>query len=195
VIENALTKIEAESKKRNILYIHGYGGTGNSRTAQALKTYLPENYHVFEPCFPLDPVEAFELAKKTIKRQRIDMVVASSLGAFTALQLRYIPKIVINPCLYPSEELPKQTDVSEDILLNFRKLEKQIFEKIHDSEKSRTFGVFSSNDELFSYKDEFSKYYPNIQIIEDTHRISVENVEKVIVPEIQRIKRNDNNFR
>ena len=166
-----------------ILYIHGYGGSGNSRTAQALKTYLPENYTVFEPCFPLNPCESLELARETIQTKAIDIVVASSLGAFTALQLRDIPKIVINPCLYPSKELPKRTNISEDILLNYAEFEKYTFENIND--KMNTFGVFSTDDELFSYNDKFAEYYPNIDIIEDTHRISVENVKKVIVPKIQ----------
>jgi predicted esterase YcpF (UPF0227 family) len=179
------TKIIMEKEIR-ILYIHGYGGSGNSRTALALKTYLPENYNVFSPYFSTNPFEALDLAKETIQAKGINIVVASSLGAFMALQLRDIPKIVINPCLYPSKELPKRVEIPENILLNFTKFEKQTFENIIDKDKVQTFGVFSNNDELFSYKDEFSKYYSNIQIMEDTHRISVENVEKVIVPTILR---------
>jgi predicted esterase YcpF (UPF0227 family) len=173
-------------KEIRILYIHGYGGTGNSRTAQALRTHLPKNYTVFSPCFLTNPVEALDLAKETIQAKGVDIVVASSLGAFTALQLRDIPKIVINPCLYPSKELPERREIPKDILLNFAKFEKQIFENVSEKDKRQTFGVFSTNDELFSYKEEFSKHYPNIQIIEDTHRISVENVEKAIVPTILR---------
>lgn len=164
----------------NILYIHGYGGTGNSRTAQALKTYLPEDYNVFEPCFPLDPVKALKLAEKTIRKKEIDIVVASSLGAFTALQLYGIPKIVINPCLYPSKEIPKQSDISADILTKFAKIEKRI-SNLHYVD-NRTIGVFSTKDELFSYQDEFFEHSFNIQTIEDTHRISVENVEKTVAP-------------
>lgn len=168
----------------NLLYIHGYGGSGNSRTAKALQTYLPENYTVFEPCFPVNTAESVKLAEETIRKHHIDIVVASSLGAFTALQLCGIPKIVINPCIYPSKELPKREDIPEAILLNFEIFEKEIFKNIDEKEKAYTFGVFSTKDELFSYKDEFSKHYPNVQTIEDTHRISVENVEKVIVPMI-----------
>jgi len=171
----------------NILYIHGYGGTGNSRTAKALQSSLPENYTVFEPCFPLDINEALELAQETIRTKKIDRVVASSLGAFTAMQLRGIPKILINPCLYPSKELPKRIELPETVLSNFKTVEKHTFENIDDTEKAHTFGVFSTHDELFSYKDEFSEHYPNIQTIEDTHRISVENVEKVIAPMIEKM--------
>ncbi len=129
-----------------------------------------------------------ELAKKAIETKGINIVVASSLGAFIALQLHDIPKIVINPCLYPSKELPKLVDVPKDILLDFVLFEKQTFVNINNKEKTQTFGVFSTDDELFSYKEEFSKYYPNIQMMEDTHRISVENVEKAIVPIVQLIK-------
>ena len=210
MIENALTKIEAESKKRNILYIHGYGGTGNSRTVQALKTYLPDNYNVIELCFPLNPIEALKLADNTITERKIKAVVASSLGAFTALQMRCcsnfieagLKKIVINPCLYPSKELPKLTDISDDILQKFVEKEKVIEKTLageylkdlkyggREFEEARirqTYGVFSTNDELFSYKDDFSAYYPNVLTIEDTHHISVENIKNVIVPLIEAV--------
>jgi predicted esterase YcpF (UPF0227 family) len=176
-----------ENRKIHILYIHGYGGNGNSRTAQALARNLPENYYIFSPRFSLNPIEALELAKQFVQNKPIDIVVASSLGAFTALQLRGVPKILINPALYPSKELPKRADIPEDILLIFLRLEKQTFDNINDKEKAQTFGVFSTNDELFSYKHEFSAHYPNIQSMEDTHRISVENVKKVIVPIVQDI--------
>ena len=187
--------------RTNILYIHGYGGSGNSRTAQALRNCLSENYNVFEPCFPINPVEAVALAQETLRTKGIDIVVASSLGAFTALQLRDVPKILINPCLYPSKELPKLTDISEDILQKFVEMENQFKEWITEInnkdwgetgsvETMWTYGIFSTNDELFSYEDDFLKYYPNYQVqtIEDTHRISVENVEKVIVPIIREIE-------
>ena len=171
----------------NILYIHGYGGDGNSRTAQTLRTYLPENYTVFSPCFPLNPAEALELIREIIIKEKIDIVVASSLGAFTALRLN-VHKIVINTCLYPSKELPKRNEISEDILLGFAEFEKNTFAEICDYDKEYTIGVFSTNDELFSYKDEFRKHYSKVITIEDTHRISVENVEKVIVPMVQALQ-------
>ncbi|MDL2224446.1 hypothetical protein LJB92_03945 [Bacteroidales bacterium OttesenSCG-928-M06] len=234
-----------KKEKRKILYIHGYGGSGNSRTAQALRDYLPLNYDVIEPCFPLEPAEAIDLANETILMEEIDIVVASSLGAFTALQLGFITKIVINPCLYPSKELSKRTNISDNILRKFIEIEGQrdmdqelvdigdletlsrrMYERQFETEKEKkefeetfkhfeyytdedwdkifgddidwdfglpesaiTFGVFSTNDELFSYKDVFLKYYSyNVQMIEDTHRISVENVKNVIVPIIMRIK-------
>ena len=177
-----------KKEKKRILYIHGYGGLGNSRTAQALKDYLPEYYDVFEPCFPLNPSEALKLASETVLKEAIDIIVASSLGAFTALQLHvYTPKIVINPCLFPSKELSKRTKISNDILQKFVELEEQ--RDTDDelwglglSESDITFGVFSTNDGLFSYKDQFLKHYSNVLMIEDTHRISVDNVKKVIVP-------------
>jgi predicted esterase YcpF (UPF0227 family) len=175
-------------QKTNILYIHGYGGTGNSRTAQALKTYLPENFTVFSPCFPLNPTESIELAQKIIQTEKINLVVASSLGAFTALQLRDVPKIVINPCLYPSKELPKRVEIPKDIVQNLTEFEKRTFENISEKDKNYTFGVFSTDDELFSYIDEFAKHYPNFQEMKDVHRISVENVKKVIAPIVQEIK-------
>ena len=112
-----IKEMPIENRLIQILYIHGFVGEKNTKTANAIANALPKNYCFFEPSyFPINPDEALEMAKNIIQTEEIDIVVTASLGAFTALQLRGIPKILINPYLYPSKELPKRIDVPESIL-------------------------------------------------------------------------------
>ena len=94
---------------------------------------------------------------------------------------------MINPCLYPSIEIPKLKDrtngnpiiLSNKVLSDFREMEK--YEDILETQKPRTFGIFAKDDELFHFKDSFDKlfyykecYYPNRILINGHHSIEEE---------------------
>lgn len=170
----------------NVLYIHGLNSSGTSRTAKLLEEYLGSDFKVFRPTFPQDADVALCLAKNEIIKNKIDIVVASSLGGFIALKLRNVMKIVINPCISPSVELPK-LGVKDEIVSRYKAYEKTLFSGVDAEEREITFGVFANNDELFSYKDEFKKYYNNFTLMNDGHRISSSNIKGVVVPLIQHI--------
>ena len=167
---------------KNILYIHGLKrgeSSMESRTATILREALnSEEYSVYAPTFPADGVRALELAQEIIIEKNIDVVVGSSLGGFTALGLRGIPKIVINPCLRPDIELPKRGNAG--ITDSYSKLIGSLWDDISLEDRKETFGIFSDNDELFTYKDELVKHYFQIIDIKDGHRISEENVREVV---------------
>lgn len=170
----------------NILYIHGLNSSGNSRTGKLLEEYLGQGYKVFHPTFPQDSDAALAQAKNEIHKNNIDIVVASSLGGFIALKLRNVMKIVINPCMVPSVELPK-LGVDDVTVGRYAQLEKSLFSGIDAEEREITFGVFASYDELFSYKSVFTKYYNNIYTMNDGHRISPMNIKNIIVPLVYNI--------
>ncbi len=168
---------------KKILYIHGLKrGDCNieSRTAITLRSALDsQKYSVIAPIFPTNGKDAFALAKKIISDEQVDIVVGSSLGGFATLLLRDIPKIIINPCLRPDVELPKRGNT--EIANSYSELVDSIWDNITPEEQDQTIGVFSENDELFSYRDEFLQHYNQVVDITDGHRISEENVRKVIV--------------
>lgn len=170
----------------NILYIHGLNSSGNSRTGKLLEEYLGQGYKVFHPTFPQDADAALAQAKNEIHKNNIDIVVASSLGGFIALKLRNVMKIVINPCMVPSVELPK-LGVDDVTVGRYAQLEKSLLSGIDAEEREITFGVFASHDELFSYKSLFTKYYNNVSSMNDGHRISPMNIKNIIVPLVYNI--------
>lgn len=179
----------------NVLYIHGYGSDANSSTGQEIRKNLPETFKVFTHSFSNDyhvfksMSDNIDKARKLTKAHQIDMIVASSMGAFIAMGCSNIPKILINPCMLPSEQLklriaPTITEIELD---KYREYESLL--TAGESERMHTYGLFATNDELFSYKAHFKSRYSadNVYIMNDQHRISANSIQNEVVPLIKRI--------
>lgn len=77
------------------------------------------------------------------------IVVASSFGCFYALHLQSVPKIIINPCLYPSVQIPKPTKTPANFVDEFSMLEKNLYSNLDESIRKIVFAIFGDSDELF----------------------------------------------
>lgn len=179
----------------NILYIHGYGSDANSTTGKETRKNLSKDFKVFTHSFSND-YEQFEAmsdnireARKLIKINNIDLIVASSMGAFIAMGCVNIPKILINPCMLPSEQLKLRIapSIIETELEKYREYESSLLAS--DEECKNTYGLFSTNDELFSYKSLFESRYSadNIYIMNDQHRISSKSIKNELIPLIKKV--------
>lgn len=164
------------------LYIHGYNGSGY--TGEAIEKIAKAqgiDIKVFTEKFNKNPTEILKKVKTLIRTKDINLLIASSYGAFIALQITNLFKIVINPCLFPSIEIPK-LDSSFRFIDECKKLEKNQFSIIDSEAKSLTFGLFASNDELFSYKSTFAQYYKHVFNMGGGHKISESNIKNVLIP-------------
>lgn len=102
---------------KKILYVHGLGSGAGSRSAGLLDKYLKERtgepsgessvrYQVLAPEIPQDPIEAIEFIRTFTD---VDLIAGSSMGGFYALTAAAdIPRVVINPCLFPSRQLEEK---------------------------------------------------------------------------------------
>ena len=179
----------------NVLYIHGYGSDANSSTGQEIRKNLPETFKVFTLSFSNDyhlfksMSDNIDEARKLIKAHKIDLIVASSMGAFIAMGCADIPKILINPCMLPSQQLKLRIapTITETELDKYRDYENALVASNND--RLLTYGLFSTNDELFSYKSFFESRYSadNVRIINDQHRISANSIQNGLIPLIKRI--------
>ncbi len=186
------------NKKRdmiNILYIHGYGSDAKSTTGQKIRKNLPKNFKVITHSFS-NNYEQFEAmsdniqkARELIEANKIDLVVASSMGAFIAMSCTDIPKILINPCMLPSEQLKLRIapTITDEELNKYRDYETSLI--ANDSESLLTYGLFSTHDELFSYKTLFESRYSadKVYIMNDEHRISATSIQNELIPLIRKI--------
>lgn len=155
----------SELTKKNALYIHGLGSNKNSSTSQTIKENFPE-YRWITETFDLTSPGVLDKINHIIHTNKIKLVVASSLGAFYATLIEEsVARILINPCLKPSVEIPKLEKLSDKQIKMFEELEKQSTSIIDNEIRGCTFGVFGTEDELFSYKDEFAKRYGKSRLI------------------------------
>ncbi len=181
----------------NILYIHGYGSDANSTTGGEIRNALDESFKVVTHSFSNDygtvstMIDNIELARNIIETQDINQVVASSMGAFIAMNCTGVTKILINPCMKPSEQLRLRVvpDISGSELKKYEDLEASI--DISNFDFNNTYGFFATRDELFSYMDLFNSFYnpDNCFTFDGEHRISATNIHKEIIPKIYDIRK------
>lgn len=168
----------------NILYIHGLGSDKNTSTGKYLKQYFGEDNKVIVDTFELlDPQKMLVHLGKMLSKYKIDLIVASSLGAFYALNIgSRLPKVLFNPCMKPSNELPKLIDdLSAKTINKFQMLEKSIYNIVDAEDRATTYAAFAGNDELFSYLSFYKHTYKiNFKIISGGHRVGNENIKKVL---------------
>ena len=72
---------------QTILYIHGYGSTGNATKGQLLRTMLPE-CRVVSPTFDYDhctPEQIQQQIRSVVEQEHVRMIVGSSFGGYHAL--------------------------------------------------------------------------------------------------------------
>lgn len=175
--------------KKEILYVHGYNSSGG--TGHALEAMLsPMGYQVHHFPIPQQADEAVARVKEyLIKHSDIQLVVGSSLGGIVTLQQTGYHKLVINPCLHPSVELPK-IGATNDIAQSYLLYEEVLTQISTPEERILTYGMFSTNDELLNYSNEFATLYGNAHmsdIPQGKHRLSNELLSEYVVPQIVQI--------
>lgn len=168
---------------KTLLYIHGLGSNGNSQTAQVLKEYLGDNFTLLTPTWNLtDPEQCYNNINKYIAKNNVHVVIASSLGAFYALGITdSVAKILINPCMVPSVEVPRLVELSITVIQQFEQLEYKIYGDIDAETRACTFAIFGDNDELFNYQNKYKRLYgPNSVIVPGGHRLHKSSLYKGI---------------
>lgn len=170
--------------KTKVLYIYGYGGSSLSATRWKLREFLPMDlYDVLCVDYPQENCgSAIKSLTETIESENVDIIVGSSLGAFITMCLDIDkPKIIVNPCLYPSQELPvlharpRKMAPTAKMVSSYEPYESTIFQNITNN----SFCFMAEEDELFGskYRPEMESHYP-VTTIPGGHRIS-ENDEAI----------------
>lgn len=141
------------------LFIHGYNSSSDSTTG-AIVSEILKNYGIdtIVPDFDLEDVRG-TMEKVHRLSKDVDYIVAHSLGGFYALaETDSLAKIVINPCMIPSKEIPKLGSPSKETIEDWKDAEKTI-EDISNEMSGITYGIFGDSDELFSYYSKFKSTY------------------------------------
>lgn len=147
----------------NVLYIHGFNGSPDGSTGSFVKEYFSEEKVVAPKFELLDCEKTLAEIRQIIHVEDIRIIVAQSLGAFYALAFNEEAalKIVVNPCMSPSAEIPplSETPIPESVVSQFRRIEEKTYSHVCGIVAQTTFGIFGDRDEFFSYLDMFKKIY------------------------------------
>lgn len=127
-------------------------------------------------------------AQTVVDNEGIDLVIGSSMGGFTALRIKECPKIVINPCMKPSERLhlPEFGNATQNEIDKYNRLEETLAPT--PFEVDNTWALFAENDELFSYRWLFDQLFDSSHALSvpGGHRNNPARIRENIIPLLQK---------
>jgi predicted esterase YcpF (UPF0227 family) len=186
--------------KPKILYIHGLSSSGASSTAKNLQTFLPE-YEVIAPDLPIVPLEALEMLHSLCEKEQPAIIIGTSMGGMFAQQIRGYKKILVNPAFHVSEFMRTQLgkheflnprkngethyDITVELCDSYQEVEATQFDGISEFDRTNTFALFGDKDTLVNGFEEYISHYVNAEHFDGEHRLSIKNIEEVIVPLIK----------
>lgn len=84
---------------KNVLYIHGMGGGGDSRIPSILRDNMPEGVNVIVRTYSFDPETAWTQISSWLDELRPSVIVGESLGSLNAIRIKGLPHILVSPSL------------------------------------------------------------------------------------------------
>ena len=192
---------------KKVIYIHGFASAGSTGSATQMRNHLyPKGVQVLSPDVPVDPLEAIAFLKAFVEREQPDLIVATSMGAMYAEQLKGIRRILVNPSFHMARLLTfrglgkhefrnKRQDgqtefkVDKQMIQAFAQVEKESFKGITPEEKRLVWGLFGTQDKLVNCQADFAKHYgkEQMQLFEGEHFLNDKVLSKVVMPLVEQI--------
>ena len=192
---------------KKVLYVHGFASAGSTGSATQMRNHLyPKGVQVISPDVPVDPLAAISFLKALVERKQPGLIVATSMGALYAEQLKGIPRILVNPSFHMARLLTfrglgrrefrnKRQDgatefrVDKQMIQAFQQVEKESFKGIDAKEKALVWGLFGTQDKLVNCQSDFLKHYgkAQMQLFEGEHFLNDKVLSKIVMPLIEEI--------
>ncbi|MBQ2362536.1 MAG: hypothetical protein IIW93_06455 [Bacteroidaceae bacterium] len=190
-----------------IVYIHGFASAGSTGSATQLRNHFyPKGIQVLSPDVPVEPLRAIQFLRDYIAEHQPSLIVATSMGAMYAEQLRGVPRILVNPSFHMAKLLTfrglgrhefrnKREDGARDFKIDkqmiseFKEVEKHSFDGITPEEKSLVWGLFGTKDKNVNCQPDFRKHYGTAQmsLFEGEHYLNGVVLGKVVIPLAEKI--------
>ena len=187
---------------KKVIYIHGFASAGSTGSATQMRNHLyPKGVQVISPDVPVEPTMAISFLKTLVEEERPDLIVATSMGALYAEQLKGFPRILVNPSFHMARLLTfrglgkrefrnKRQDgatefkVDKQMIQEFQQVEKDSFKGIDAKEKALVWGLFGKQDNLVNCQADFVKHYGKEQMVlfDGEHFLNDKVLSKVVMP-------------
>ena len=188
---------------KKILYVHGFGSSGQSGTVTRLRTVFPQTT-VVAPDLPLHPEEAMTLLRQTCETEQPDLVIGTSMGGMYSEMLYGYDRILVNPAFGIADTMashgltgkqqffsPRQDGIQEfyvdkPLVKEYRAMSEQNFaHAADDGEQQRVFGLFGDEDNLVHTYDLYREQYRSAIRFHGEHRMNDQSFMHSVVPVIR----------
>ena len=188
-------------------YLHGFASAGSTGTATTMRNLLyGRDVMVLSPDIPVSPLQAQQMLSDLVQTEQPDIIVATSMGAMYAEQLRGVPRILVNPSFHMARLLTfrglgrrefrnKRQDgatdfkVDKQLISEFQQVEKTSFKGITPQEKELVWGLFGTQDKLVNCQADFKKNYGagQMRLFEGEHFLNDKVLSRVVLPLVEQI--------
>ena len=142
-----------------------------------------------------------------VERERIDLVIGTSMGGMFAQKLRGYNKILINPSFHVSRSMRKKLgvneffsprtdgathyEITEDLCDKYEALECTQFDNITTEERKITLGLFGNADDVVDCSEEFRQHYTKFSRFDGGHRLTEREIRYVLLYEIEKFRKHE----
>ena len=189
-------------KGKKVLYVHGFGSSGQSGTVTRIREVLPEAT-IIAPDLPIRPEEAIALLQEVCQKEQPDLIIGTSMGGMYAEMLTGYDRILVNPALQMGDTMkdhgmigaqhfsnPRQDGVQDfmvtkALVKEYKEMTEQCFLGITDEEQKRVWGLFGDEDTTVNTFDLFREHYPTAIRFHGEHRMNDQSFMHSVVPVIR----------
>ena len=188
-------------KQQKIVFLHGFFASGQCVPALALQEAFADRAQVLSPDLPRHPKEALELIGEIIDRERPDLLLGNSCGAFYAQMLAPVvdlPALLGNPHFQMTAFLKQRVGeheyksprrdgnqhfvIDEALIEEFAALEPIQFDNCTPRHKERVWGLFGEQDKVAHFEPLFLEHYSHSFHFPGAHTPTREEVLAWYVP-------------
>jgi len=168
-----------------IIYIHGFGSSGQGEKSCAFRQYFKKNKIPFiAPSLSVIPELALSTLEELIESYENVVLIGSSLGGYYALYLssKYnIKCVLINPSIYPyttlREELPQTINFYDDKEYSYH-IEKLKSYEVNHLEEQNIFLLLQKGDTVLDYREALKKMPKVKTILEEKGNHRFDGIER-----------------
>lgn len=189
-------------KGKKILYVHGFGSSGQSGTVTRIREVLP-NATVIAPDLPVIPEEAITLLRQVCDAEKPNLIIGTSMGGMYTEMLTGYDRILVNPALQMGDTMkehgmigaqhfsnPRQDGVQDFIVTKalvkaYKEITEQCFTAVTAKEQAHVWGLFGDEDTTVNAYDLFREHYPKAIRFHGEHRMNDQSFMHAVVPVIR----------
>ena len=187
---------------KTVMYVHGFGSSGQSGTVHRLRQVLPQA-RVVAPDLPIHPQQALQLLHEVCQSEQPDLIVGTSMGGMYAEMLRGFDRILVNPAFgiadtmqshgltgkqqffSPRQDGQQEFYVDKALVKEYRLISEQNFAAIDAEEQRRVFALFGDQDTLVHTQSLFEEHYEQSIGFHGEHRMNDQSFMHSVLPVIR----------
>lgn len=176
----------------NVLYVHGYNGSGSGETATTIKRLLnPDKYNFISPNFSnnVSDIEAnIRRINDIIDKDSPNIIIGNSLGTFEVMNAASgMYRVLINPVFNPvTDSLQPEIFDESFVAMSDRITELANSFEFGEEDKRMTYGFFGAEDDVVSCQAQFEEIFGanNMTVFPDVGHKLFEPQLQVVVDKI-----------